>query len=625
MYTVSFYSFKGGVGRTMALANVGARLAQTGRKVLMVDFDLEAPGLGTYDFPKPKDESRGVVEFVIEYLASNRAPRVKDYVYRSPGSGKEGGDLWIMPAGIQDLDYASKFAQIDWADLYENRKGFLLMEDLKKQWEKELEVDYVLIDSRTGHSDVVGICTRQLPDAVVLMMYPNAQNLVGLRKVVSDIRAQDESPGSSETQLHFVISNVPDLDDENQILANTFEQFSEQLGYDDPCVIIHRYQSLALLNQDVFSVTRPRTRLAQEYYTLIDEIIKYNDEDKEGALVFLESTLMDMRYRDSRRQTSEIGAEELQRRVNHIEEEHSDDPEILYALAQVSHGKGQFEQALDLYKHAREKGSHSAGLLISTARLYDMLDDKAAAGEAIREVLQIEDVSHFDLSFAARLLSKVAPDDLGSIANCPALLSMEHSDQIQVATRLSDIKGGYEVSEEIILRVREESGKPDIKEAASNKLAIGQIGRHRFEDAIDELISNTPDETEVENNKGRFNVTANVFNLGMAKWGQNGEPNAEMFQRVVDLEDVQSKDFNYTQCLAIAHYVVGNIEEAKRRLVKAKGLLLRHPRRQFSAWSFEEETPKQLKEHLAEMQDMISGKDVLPKVVIKGPMQYELH
>ena len=41
----TFYSFKGGVGRTQSLYNVGVRLAALRRKVLMVDVDLEAPGL----------------------------------------------------------------------------------------------------------------------------------------------------------------------------------------------------------------------------------------------------------------------------------------------------------------------------------------------------------------------------------------------------------------------------------------------------------------------------------------------------------------------------------------------------------------------------------------------------
>ena len=44
-FWVTFYSYKGGVGRTMAMANVAALLARKGRKVVMLDFDLEAPGL----------------------------------------------------------------------------------------------------------------------------------------------------------------------------------------------------------------------------------------------------------------------------------------------------------------------------------------------------------------------------------------------------------------------------------------------------------------------------------------------------------------------------------------------------------------------------------------------------
>src|ERR1700737_3277213 len=43
---ISFYSFKGGTGRTMALANVACLLsAQNKGRVLMIDWDLEAPGL----------------------------------------------------------------------------------------------------------------------------------------------------------------------------------------------------------------------------------------------------------------------------------------------------------------------------------------------------------------------------------------------------------------------------------------------------------------------------------------------------------------------------------------------------------------------------------------------------
>ena len=48
---VTFYSFKGGTGRTMALANVAWILASNGLKVLVVDWDLDSPGLHRYFHP----------------------------------------------------------------------------------------------------------------------------------------------------------------------------------------------------------------------------------------------------------------------------------------------------------------------------------------------------------------------------------------------------------------------------------------------------------------------------------------------------------------------------------------------------------------------------------------------
>ena len=45
---VTFYSFKGGVGRSMALVNVGEILADWGYRVILCDWDLEAPGLERY-------------------------------------------------------------------------------------------------------------------------------------------------------------------------------------------------------------------------------------------------------------------------------------------------------------------------------------------------------------------------------------------------------------------------------------------------------------------------------------------------------------------------------------------------------------------------------------------------
>lgn len=71
MYTVTFYSFKGGTGRSMALVNVAVEMVKSGLRVLVVDFDLEAPGLDTFNLPRPQKTPKGIVDFVLEYLDLN--------------------------------------------------------------------------------------------------------------------------------------------------------------------------------------------------------------------------------------------------------------------------------------------------------------------------------------------------------------------------------------------------------------------------------------------------------------------------------------------------------------------------------------------------------------------------
>ena len=75
---VTFYSYKGGTGRSMLLANVAWILAGNGRQVLVVDWDLEAPGLHRYFHPflldKTLEDSDGVIDYVIDFCVAATTP-----------------------------------------------------------------------------------------------------------------------------------------------------------------------------------------------------------------------------------------------------------------------------------------------------------------------------------------------------------------------------------------------------------------------------------------------------------------------------------------------------------------------------------------------------------------------
>jgi cellulose biosynthesis protein BcsQ len=84
MYIVTFYSFKGGVGRTMSLVNVAVALASAGRRVLLVDFDLEAPGIPTFELFSSVTDTPGVVDYISDYLSTSHAPDVRNYITPDP-------------------------------------------------------------------------------------------------------------------------------------------------------------------------------------------------------------------------------------------------------------------------------------------------------------------------------------------------------------------------------------------------------------------------------------------------------------------------------------------------------------------------------------------------------------
>ena len=209
---VTFYSYKGGTGRSQALANVAWILASNRRRVLVIDWDLEAPGLHRYFAPFLFDaslaESDGLIEFVLEYStkALTRSPdraddgnwykRLADISrfaisvdYAFDGEGA----IDLVPAGRQDAFYAERVRSFDWHNFYDRLRGGAFLEETRNQIIESYH--YILIDSRTGVSDTSGICTVQLPDVVVACFTANNQSIDGTAAVAASVCQQERLRG----------------------------------------------------------------------------------------------------------------------------------------------------------------------------------------------------------------------------------------------------------------------------------------------------------------------------------------------------------------------------------------------------------------------------------------------
>ncbi|QWF83016.1 CATRA system-associated protein [Amycolatopsis sp. CA-230715] len=190
---VTFYSYKGGVGRSFALANIAVLLARWGHRVLCVDWDLEAPGLRDYFRPMLADEpAGGVVDLVADFLRGQVRPTA--HVTRLTGVGT----LDFIAAGRDEPDYVRRVQGIDWEALYENGFGQYL-EQCRERW--TADYDYVLLDSRTGISDIGGICTAHLPDSLVVLYTANTQSVRGAVEIAKRANAARDGLPFDRPQL----------------------------------------------------------------------------------------------------------------------------------------------------------------------------------------------------------------------------------------------------------------------------------------------------------------------------------------------------------------------------------------------------------------------------------------
>ncbi len=211
----TFYSYKGGVGRSMAVANVAALLARRGHSVLIVDWDLEAPGLERY-FTEALHLGRelraskpGMVDLIVAHR-DGRPIDWKECVHSLPLPSAP-RPVALITAGRDTPDYVRHVQGLDWRSLFaEHRLGHYL-EQMRQEWLREYE--YVLVDSRTGISDIGGICTILLPDVLVLMFTSNRQSVEGIADVVRRARAGQEKMAIDRPRLFAV--PVPARDERN--------------------------------------------------------------------------------------------------------------------------------------------------------------------------------------------------------------------------------------------------------------------------------------------------------------------------------------------------------------------------------------------------------------------------
>ena len=240
---VSFYSFKGGVGRSTAMASMAIQFARAGKRVLALDFDLEAPGLASI-FPPPNGAPPdvGILDFLIEYPVVGKTFQAGDLIYVYDQKDVVGnGEIRVAQAGRVDRWYLEKLSRLDYQRLASNPQapgigGKSLLHELLDELRTTVKPDVILLDSRAGFHDLGGLALSALAHWHVLFGLDSKQSWDGLRLAVAHMGRERVETGVPQRDCVVVQSMAKPQGAQESMERFRHDSYEVFCGeyYDDP-------------------------------------------------------------------------------------------------------------------------------------------------------------------------------------------------------------------------------------------------------------------------------------------------------------------------------------------------------------------------------------------------------
>lgn len=227
---VSFYSYKGGVGRTTALAALAIQFARAGKRVLVMDFDLEAPGIGSVFSAGSAVPEAGILDFLLEHPVVGNAfdPAEMLYSFDNQSVIKDGEPVFVAAAGTVDEWYLEKLGRLNYHGLFESLAPSQAQDSALKVLLHKLRAqskpDLILIDSRAGLHDLGGLTLCGFAHWHVLFGLDSEQSWLGLRVAVARLGKEQILGRQTQRDCVVVQSMVPPQEGKEE----SIERFRQQ-------------------------------------------------------------------------------------------------------------------------------------------------------------------------------------------------------------------------------------------------------------------------------------------------------------------------------------------------------------------------------------------------------------
>jgi MinD-like ATPase involved in chromosome partitioning or flagellar assembly len=260
MRTVAFTSYKGGVGRTQCVANVGASLVRRGARVGVVDLDFEAPGLHEV-FEIAPTERPSMVQLVTlqqPQLVRQIEIDISRETGRMPRHRQRTG-FWLLPA------FSHSAVPID--DVRWDSEQTEALRDALLLWQKAHALDTILLDCRAGisgsYAAALGLC-----DSVVIVFRPNRQDEFGVQWMLEHAREAGRDIHVATAPLPFDVPSVADVIERRlRKMARVW-----RLKRDTPFYRIPYVPELALEERVLYATRGPSAVVTRVYELMASEL-----------------------------------------------------------------------------------------------------------------------------------------------------------------------------------------------------------------------------------------------------------------------------------------------------------------------------------------------------------------
>jgi MinD-like ATPase involved in chromosome partitioning or flagellar assembly len=246
---VSIHSFRGGTGKSNLTANLAGLLAKAGKRVGVIDTDIQSPGihviLGLEDTERIK---YSLNDYLWEKCSIDEAAYdVTTHI----GDGLS-GKVYMIPSSIQAGEIARALK-----DGYEVRRLHQGIKDISES----LSLDYLLIDTHPGLNEET-LLSFALSNVVLIVMRPDRQDYQGTSvtvKVANRLKVR---------RMAIVVNKAPTELDFGQLQKEVESAYNCAVA----AILPHSSTMMMLGSEGIFSLRYPDHDLSRRYQQIADYV-----------------------------------------------------------------------------------------------------------------------------------------------------------------------------------------------------------------------------------------------------------------------------------------------------------------------------------------------------------------